>query len=298
MARKTSKFLVGLFVIIGVLIGMIAIIWVGATRYFQTGDTYVTYLDESVQGLQKDSTVRYRGVEVGRVEEIEVAPDNRLIAVVMKIDLEDNLTHNTVAQLSAAGITGIMYIDLDRRKPGDTDLSPQIDFPSEYPIIPSRPSEKEKILSGIEEIVNKLKQVDTKGISDQIIASTKEMENFLNGEQMQKILARVESAANNLDELSAQVKQVVARGRLDQVLVGVDKTLKSATAVLNNAEKQLTEMKLAETVKETRRIARDLEGTNRNLRRASENLEMLMERLSNRPSDLLFGKPPTPRWNE
>jgi len=30
----------------------------------------------------------------------------------------------------------------------------------------------------------------------------------------------------------------------------------------------------------------------------TENVEQLAERLQNRPSDLLFGKSPKPRWNE
>ena len=78
MARKTSKFMIGLFVTIGILIGMVAVVWVGASKYFEKGATYVTYFDESVQGLQLDSAVSDRGVEAGRVEKIRVAPDNRL----------------------------------------------------------------------------------------------------------------------------------------------------------------------------------------------------------------------------
>jgi phospholipid/cholesterol/gamma-HCH transport system substrate-binding protein len=60
MARKTSKFMIGLFVTVGVVIGMIAIVWLGASKYFEKGATYVTYFDESVQGLQLDSAVKYR----------------------------------------------------------------------------------------------------------------------------------------------------------------------------------------------------------------------------------------------
>src|SRR4030042_3810826 len=105
MARKTSKFMVGLFTIIGVVIGVIAIIWVGASHYFEKGARYGVYFDESVQGLQKDSAVKYRGVEVGRVETIRVAPDNNLIGVIMKVNLKEDLSKTAVAQLKMAGIT-------------------------------------------------------------------------------------------------------------------------------------------------------------------------------------------------
>ena len=58
----------GRFVTLGIVIIVVAIIWVGATKYFEKGDRYVAYFDESVQGLQKDSIVKYRGVDVGRVD--------------------------------------------------------------------------------------------------------------------------------------------------------------------------------------------------------------------------------------
>jgi phospholipid/cholesterol/gamma-HCH transport system substrate-binding protein len=83
MAKKTANFMLGLFVILGFFLGVSAIIWVGATSFFQKGQTYITYFDESVQGLQSDSNVKYRGVDVGRVERIRVAPDNKLIGVVI-----------------------------------------------------------------------------------------------------------------------------------------------------------------------------------------------------------------------
>ena len=126
MARKTSKFMVGLFTTLGIILGVIAIIWIGASKYFEKGARYIAYFDESVQGLQKDSAVKYRGVEVGRVESIRVAPDNKLIGVVMKINLRDeDLTRTAVAQLKVAGITGLVFVELDRRKPGEPEPDPQ-----------------------------------------------------------------------------------------------------------------------------------------------------------------------------
>jgi len=80
MARQSTNLIIGLFVIIGVLLGVVAVIWVGATSYFQKGETYVSYFDESVQGLQVDSAVKFRGVEVGMVKQIRVAPTTTLLA--------------------------------------------------------------------------------------------------------------------------------------------------------------------------------------------------------------------------
>jgi len=64
MVRHVSSRALGLFVTVGVILGVAAIIWVGASKYFEKGDRYVTYFNESVQGLQQDSAVKYRGVDV------------------------------------------------------------------------------------------------------------------------------------------------------------------------------------------------------------------------------------------
>jgi len=298
MAKKSSNFLLGLFVILGVILGVVAIIWVGATSFFQKGATYVTYFDESVQGLQVDSAVKYRGVEVGRVEKIRVAPDNRLIGVTMKINLREDLQKNIVAALKAAGITGIMFVDLDRRKPGDPDLSPKIEFPSEYPVVPSRPSELQRIFAGINDVVEKFNQIDAKALSKQLIATTKAIEDFFKGKEMTGIMTRMESATGNLDQITARVNQVLASGSLDQILAEAQETLKGTRVLIATANGQILAMKLPETVARTRALTQELQTTSANLRQSSESLELLLQRLYGRPSDILFGKPPPKRFNE
>jgi phospholipid/cholesterol/gamma-HCH transport system substrate-binding protein len=298
MAKKTTNLFIGLFVLLGCALGVAAIIWVGATSYFQKGATYISYFDESVQGLQVDSSVKYRGVDVGRVQSIRVAPDNRLIGVVMKINLRDNLQKNAVAQLKAAGITGIMFVDLDRRKPGEPDLSPKIDFPSEYPIIPSRPSEIQRLVSGINEIVTKFNKIDAKGISDQLIATTKALQEFLQGKQMTSILKRMDAAAGNLESLTGRADKALADARLEEVLAEARAALKNARTMLATLNNQVLAMQLPATLNQTRDITRELQAAGNNLRQSSETLEMLLRRIYDRPSDLLFGKPPKKRWNE
>ena len=102
MSKKKPLFTVGLFVVIGFMIGAGAIIWIGASKYFKKGDTFLTYFDESVQGLQIDSRVKYQGVDVGWVTKIDLAPDNRLVEVTMKININPDMANNIVAKLEIA----------------------------------------------------------------------------------------------------------------------------------------------------------------------------------------------------
>jgi len=264
---------------------------VGATSFFQKGQTYIVYFDESVQGLQSDSNVKYRGVDVGRVESIRVAPDNKLIGVVIKVNLRDLQPSNTIAQLKAAGITGVMFIELDRRKPGEADLSPKINFPSEYPVIPSRPSEIQRILSKIDSVVAKIDQIDTKGISDQLKLTGKAVEDFFKGKEMKAILVKLKDTAANLDKITQRVDKAIAAGKLEDILVESRKTLTDMRTLVTKVQEEIQAMKLPE-------IAREAENTMVNLRRASETLDKFLERIYDRPPDLLFGKPPQKRWNE
>lgn len=298
MAAKTSKFLVGLFVSLGVILAVVAIIWVGATKYFEKGNKFITYFDESVQGLQKDSAVKYRGVEVGRVQQIRVAPDNKLIGVVMKVKLRDDLPKTTVAQLKIAGITGLVFVELDRRKKDEQDQSPKITFPSEYPVIPSRPSEIQKIMAGVNVVVEKFNQIDTRGIFDQLKSTAAEVEIFFRGKRMETILSNVEATTANLKGITQNVDKMIAAGRVEEVLVEATEALKGTRALMASLRAELKGMQLREILSKTQGIAFEVKATTENLRQTSETLESFAGRINDRPSDLLFGKPPRKRWNE
>jgi len=298
MAKKSTDFILGLFVILGFFLAVAGIIWVGASSFFQQGKDYVSYFDESVEGLQADSSVKYRGVDVGRVKEIEVAPDGKLVGVVMKINLRGNLPKTTIAQLRTAGITGVKFIGLDRPSPGEQALSPKIDFPSEYPIIPTRPSEIQRLLAAANVILEKFQQIDTKGISDQVVLTTKAMQNFLQGKEMTGILAKLHGTAGNLDRLTLRLDEKVSAKKLDDILGGTRDSIKAINGLLASVKKDLQAMKLPETASRYRAVARDAAALSDNLQRASASLDQFLERLKERPPDLFFGKPPEKRWNE
>jgi phospholipid/cholesterol/gamma-HCH transport system substrate-binding protein len=305
--------MIGLFVIIGVLIGLIAIIWLGASKYFEKGGVYVTYFNESVQGLQVDSTVKYQGVDVGRVVKIRVAPDNTLIEVVMKIQLKGKLERDYVAQLKAVGITGIVFIELERKDPGEPDLSPKLNFASEYPIIASKPSEIKQILSGVQEVLENLKKIDTKGISEGIVSTVDNLNRVITrvdhilvekklGEiidEVKNTLIKVQNLVSNiegeiqamnlaktgthLENVTARVEKIVASGEIEATI----KEAREAIGKLNEWMERLDQRSLT--------VSNDVKVITENLRRSSESLELLLERVYASPSDLLFGQPPPPR---
>ncbi len=320
MARRTSKFMIGLFVTMGILIGMVAVVWLGASKYFEKGATYVTYFDESVQGLQLDSAVKYRGVEAGRVERIKVAPDNRLIEVVMKINLRGKLERDHVAQLKAVGITGIVFVELDRKEPDKPDPSPKITFASEYPIISSKPSDVKQLLSGIDNVIQSLSRIDTQGISDHIKSTLNVLESVVANVNhvvgsVEKALGtgKVEEAVGEVRNTLLKVQHFVSDVQKELQAMNLGKTgtnIENATArldkIINSGEIEVILGEVKETVKQMSQLVESLDkrsvaitsnmkATSENLKRASESLEMLTDRVYASPSDLLFGQPPPRR---
>ncbi|MBN1103453.1 MAG: MCE family protein [Deltaproteobacteria bacterium] len=322
MASQKTKFAVGLFLTSGIGIAVISLIWLGMSRFLEKGQYYVTYFNESVQGLDRDSPVKYRGVPVGRVDRIEVAPDSRLIQVVMKMDKEQTLDRDIVARLKAVGITGSMFVELDRRNPDEPDLSPALSFPSEYPIVASKPSEIGQILQGIDEVIKKVNRVDfegigrkieqnlnridqaitdadVKGLSKSVEASLARMRRIFESEKWEAVLASAEKASQSLNSLMGKGestlddvrgildgKQEVIRAALDdfrKAMENANVLLERGTSLVSGTDDTLSHLK------------KHLIATGQNLERASEKLDRVIELLSHQPSQLLFGDAPAPR---
>jgi phospholipid/cholesterol/gamma-HCH transport system substrate-binding protein len=305
MARRASTFMIGLFVTIGIIIGVSIIVWIGASQYFEKGTMYVTYFDESVQGLQRDSSVKYRGVEVGRIVKISVAPDNKLIEVVMKINLKDDLARNTVTQLKAVGITGIVFVELDQQHPEAMKLSPQISFAAEYPIIPSRPSETKQILSGIYEVIDKINNVDFHGISDKIKTTAQSADDLFAGAQTKRIVSNLESSTTALDRSMKRLERIIADGNLGGAIAEARQSLTEARYLLSALNNEVKDLRLKDTAAKANQVidalgrtartsAVDIQTSTESLRRASESLERLLERIEANPPDLFFSRPAEP----
>lgn len=323
MARRNSNFMIGLFVTAGIVIGVAAIIWVGASQYFEKGSLYVTYFDESVQGLQVDSRVKYRGVDIGKVESIGVAPDGKLVEVVMKIALKVHKEENIVTQLRAAGITGIVFIELDRAGENTPILTPPPGMEVRYPVIASQTSQGKQIMTAVDQIMSKIEDLDLKGISDQLKQTLRVAETFLTGSQMKGLLTKLDSTADTLDRGLKRMDRVLEEGKVEEILEEARQGLQEARQGLQETrqgiresretiararelvvvfQQEIKSLKAAETAekagrlidgldRKTRGISADVERTTDEIRQAVESLKLLLDRLHANPSDLIFSRP-------
>ncbi len=156
METDKNYFLVGLFVITMILTGIGFTIWLTSAG---KGDYnhYRIRFAESVSGLNNESAVKFRGVDIGNVEKISIDPKNsKLIQVNIRVLKSTPIKTDTTATLKLYGITGEVYIELS----GGSHDTPELKaIGNELPEIQAKPSSIDAILNGLPILLEKANHV-------------------------------------------------------------------------------------------------------------------------------------------
>jgi len=130
--------LVGLFVIILGSALLSVVFWLTLGEDTKIYNKYRVYFNESVAGLNLKATVRYRGVDVGQVESIELDRNNPdRVDVVLGIERGTPIRRDTIATLSTRGLTGVASVELSG---GGQSLPLEKEPDQELPVIQAGPS--------------------------------------------------------------------------------------------------------------------------------------------------------------
>ena len=200
MSMTGNKFKLGLFFIIGVFITIFLIIWLSGGLSEKRTTTYVSYFSWSVQGLSEGSSVMYNGVSIGRIASIDIAPDGRLVEVIMKIRSDFTVDSTIVAVMQLTGITGLRVINLS----ADTTLnhrSSYYTFEVEYQIIPVGEGTIQTVTTTLTRITEIIHEVDFKTISDQLLLLLENTNTILASDTIERIEDSILSNSENLDLL-------------------------------------------------------------------------------------------------
>jgi len=326
MASVKTKLAVGIFVVAGFTLVIMAVLWLGMSNYLEKGTLYVTYFDESVQGLDKDSPVKYRGVSIGRVHSIGVASDANLIEVLLKIETGLPLDKSIVAQLKAVGITGIMFVELEKKKKTDTFVSPKISFPSRHPVIDTKPSEIKVFMGAINDVFLEFKNLDIKGVSEGLLSLMTKMEQTMDEAQIarlseelhatlgdiqrvlkpgkwEKVIDSMGSAANNLDAFAVDGRGTMNNanttlGRIDHLLYENDDEIHALILEMRSSLSDINTLLgsgnqlVMQSNEEITTLMAELRKTLKNYEKAGKNLNRFLELVADQPSQLFLGEPP------
>lgn len=227
---RTSPAAVGGFVLGGLAIVVVGILFFGGEKAFSPKINAVAYFEGSVGGLNLGSPVTFRGVHVGSVVRVAITldPDTMQARIPVELKLEPNrvkLTNGSTGQpalqsLIKAGlkakleaeslVTGQMLVDLDFLP--DVVGHTVADADSDVPEIPTVPSDFEELR----------RQLTHAPIADTIV-------------QAKQTLASIERVANRLDS----VINPLADGA-SQTLGRTSRTMDVASAAIQDLQQRLT----------------------------------------------------------
>lgn len=167
MTTGTNHWKIGLFVLLGGATLVVLLLVVGARSWGSSTVAYVTYFDESVQGLEAGAPVKFRGVTFGAVKAVNVATGGKLVGVEMELetDIAEELLSSHSAtdgalrtQLAQMGLTGHRFVLIDFFDPEKHPALP-LPFPAPERYVPSSPSTMSRIEQSVVDASDQLPAV-------------------------------------------------------------------------------------------------------------------------------------------
>lgn len=122
--RNSQNLRLGIFILIGISIFVLAVYFIGNRQNLFGNNTRVYSVFKNVNGLQTGNNVRFAGVTVGTVKGIDIVNDTSIVVGMMISGKTMHLIKkNTQATISSDGLVGSMVVNLI---PGEESSSPII----------------------------------------------------------------------------------------------------------------------------------------------------------------------------
>ena len=217
MENKSHAFWAGLFTIgLGITIAL-AVFWFNLDRTVRIPYDLISHTN--VTGLSTDADVRYRGLEVGKVQSIRfdrAHPGTIVIRIL--VDKNAPITRSTFGSLGLQGVTGIAFVQLD-----DTGADPTAVPTSEKHVaqLPMRPGLLDQLQERGDALLSELQSVAAHAdamLSDQMRA------------QLLATASSLQHAADSVDALAQAAKPAAAQ--LPGAMNALTRTLASTNALV------------------------------------------------------------------
>jgi len=328
MSNQPHYFRIGLFIVIGTAIAAFGLIAFGAGQFFKKQIMIETYVNSSVQGVDKGSPVKYRGLLVGAVKRItfafnEYSDEDRpnkgglsdpnapsegdhynYVVILMEIDkemfpgmfsedltklIEQNVKQGMRARIEPLGITGMNYVDINYLK--EMDDFPMLGFswtPKHY-YIPSAPGQLASILNSVNSMMSQVS-----GMMDEL--KKLNLGDVQTGiSQLLKNLnkavtgAELEKLSQQMQALIAEVNTVVAEAKISELSADARSLMSGLQKSNDDLQKVLKNLEPA-----TRFNPAEIRAIVDNLGDVTRNLESFSYAVKKRPSVLIWGSPAKP----
>lgn len=115
MEKSTSqKLKLGIFVIIGTALLLVAVYILGNRQSMFGGTFELTAVFKNTSGLQTGNNVRFSGIDVGTVQEIDMINDTTIrVRMVISENMQEHIRSNAVATIGSDGLVGSMIVNIN-----------------------------------------------------------------------------------------------------------------------------------------------------------------------------------------
>ncbi len=321
MSQKASLSAIGLFVIVGLALVVIAALYFGGGKVFRTKASVVAFFPGSVTGIRVGSAVEFRGVKVGEVTDISILYDPKNtrynVAVFFEVwndrittidefktvtaeDISDDELVNVLglrARLELKSfVTGQQVISLEFLPDTPVKLSGiategLYEGAFEYPTIESK----------FEELGRKLMDLDLSGLVEKATQTLEAIHQLVSNPEL---IGAIKDIRLGIQDARAMLNS--ARMTVDEVRPAATSALKQADAALKSAEAAIREIRpvatraLAQTdatLKTAQNLMdkdsstrHDLERALQEVANAAEAMRNLAEYINQNPDAFLRGR--------
>lgn len=302
MTQKTNFFKLGLFIIIAVGLGAVFLIIFGAGKFFKHELLVETCFNESVQGLNIGSEVKYKGIKIGTVKSITSAArvyQTQSDYVLVIIALEDGvclgqtgdsttirirkaIENGLVIRLSFKGLTGVAYLETDYSVQTPDDAL-DIPWTPENIYIPSQESNIKQLGDTLNLILDNLADINLKGITTNIDGLLKTLDQKANEVDMKNISGLTASLLAELKDTNRKISTTIGSDKVKHLLEDAHTSFSELRTIVETSKTPLNQAltDFQKAAGSTKNMTRDLEARLApKIESLSSSLDQLMQNLA------------------
>ncbi len=313
MSIKTHNFRIGLFVLVGFLLFIGGLFAMGLKSYFGRQDVFETYVTGKVDNLSVGALVKLRGVTVGKVSRIDFVgaeyPQYKEQYVMIQFEvpkgtpwtaeasniqqmLDAEVAQGLRARVQGQGFLGANIVSLEYVDRKMYPVEPIPWTPKHY-YIPSAPNQFNHVLTSLEKTLVHIEDLD----ASELLERAKTLIEAAN-----RLLGKVSQV--DFEGLGTNANSLIVEFR--ETNRGIQRTLADAQTAINGADlptlsrdTAALEARLSTAVVDLRRVlgsvdTSELNSSLANVRAATDELVILLHKLQQQPSSVIFSKPPQP----
>jgi len=325
MSMRANPTVIGLFMIGAMVLAVVGVATLASVSWMNKESTFISYFEESVNGLDVGAAVKFKGVPVGRVTDLLIRISSADTTFQVPVQYDVDLTRLTSAdggfidlgdtavltlqiadglraQLQMESlVTGQLYVELTYR----TEAQPKKleNRPSPHPEIPTTPSllaafgtQAGSVVGDVLQILIRVNEmlasVNVEEINRAVVASAGAVERLATSQELQNAIGEVPGMATQFNSTMNEMETLIEK--LGEAAGPLPGQMESA-----NTELVLTLQSLRQAVEDARGLyttdsglGYQMEGAMASLKEAADALRALVLSLDRNPDMLIRGRKP------